>query len=152
MDFPAEPDWAQILTAAPTVSYNIGRLDRLINQQLSEALAAEGVSLPQFTMLSNLHHRGGATNAALAARSFISPQAANQIINVMHQNGWVSKRADPNNGRMVLIELTDSGRQYYQRCAEAAARFERKLLDGLPPEAVLMFKSTLKHMLNNLRT
>ena len=42
----------------PTVSYNLGRLDKLVHQQLSEALKPLGVSLPQFTILSHLARRG----------------------------------------------------------------------------------------------
>ncbi|WP_416189343.1 MarR family winged helix-turn-helix transcriptional regulator [Neisseria sp. CCUG17229] len=135
----------------PTVSYNIGRLDRLVNQQLSEALKPLGVSLPQFTMLSNLQRRGATANAALAARSFISPQAANQIVNTMVEHNWVTKRNDPNHGRMVLIELTDTGREVFSRCMKEAAAFEAKMLQGLTPESVIMLKATVQRLLDNLR-
>lgn len=135
----------------PTVSYNIGRLDRLVNQQLSEALKPLGVSLPQFTMLSNLQRRGATANAALAARSFISPQAANQIVNTMVEHNWVTKRNDPNHGRMVLIELTDTGREVFARCMKEAATFEAKMLQGLTPESVIMLKATVQRLLDNLR-
>lgn len=135
----------------PTVSYNLGRLDRLVSQQLSESLHRLGVSLPQFTMLSNLQRKGATANAALAARSFISPQAANQIVNTMVQNGWVTKRNDPNHGRIVLIELTESGLSVCRRCMEEAEAFERKMLEGLTPESVVMFRATLQRLLDNLR-
>ncbi|WP_416191153.1 MarR family winged helix-turn-helix transcriptional regulator [Neisseria sp. CCUG12390] len=135
----------------PTVSYNIGRLDRLVSQRLGEALKPLGVSLPQFTMLSNLQRRGATANAALAARSFISPQAANQIVNTMVEHGWVTKRNDPNHGRMVLIELTDSGRDVFARCMKEAAAFEAGMLQGLTPESVMMFKATVQRLLDNLR-
>lgn len=146
------PDALQQYTdAAPSVSYNVGRLDRLISQQLSEALAASGVTLPQFTMLANLYRRGATPNATLAARSFVSPQAANQVIKGMERQGWVQKRSDPNHGRIILIELTDEGRRLYRRCAEKAVTFERKMLHGVPPEMVVMFQATLKRLLDNLR-
>lgn len=135
----------------PTVSYNIGRLDRLVNQQLSEVLKPLGVSLPQFTVLSNLQRRGATANAALAARSFISPQAANQIVNTMVEHNWVTKRNDPNHGRMVLIELTDTGREMCARCMKEATAFEAKMLQGLTPESVIMFKATVQRLLDNLR-
>ncbi|MDO4433260.1 MAG: MarR family transcriptional regulator [Alysiella sp.] len=141
----------QYAESAPTVSYNLGRLDRLVHQQLGDALGKVGISVPQFTMLSNLYQRGATANATLAARSFISPQAANQIVKVMEQQGWVQKHNDPNHGRLVLIELTDEGRELYRRCAEQAAAFEQKMLDGLPPETVIMLKATLKRLLDNLR-
>lgn len=135
----------------PTISYNLGRVDRLVNQQLSEALHRLGVSLPQFTMLSNLERKGATANAALAARSFISPQAANQIVNTMMANGWVTKRNSPDHGRIVLIELTESGLAVYRECMRAAAAFEQDMLDGLTPESIMMFRVTLQRLLDNLR-
>ena len=141
----------QYIAAPPHVAYTVGRIDRLINQQLSEILQPFGITLPQFTMLSNLHMRGATANATLAARSFISPQAANQIISIMQQHGWVHKRNDPNHGRIVLIELTAEGRSMYERCAAAAAPLEQKMLEGLPPEAVIMLKTTLRRLVRNLR-
>lgn len=134
----------------PTVSYSLGRLDRLVSQHLSEALKPLGVSLPQFTMLSHLARRGATANASLAARSFISPQAANQIVNTMILHGWVSKQNDPNHGRMVLIDLTATGLAVYQRCMAEAEAFERTMLAGLLPENVMMLRSTLQRLLDNL--
>ncbi|STZ76590.1 MarR family winged helix-turn-helix transcriptional regulator [Bergeriella denitrificans] len=135
----------------PAVSYNIGRLDRAVSRRLAEALKPVGVSLPQFTMLSHLERRGATANAALAARSFISPQAANQIVNTMMAHGWVAKRGAPNHGRMVLIDLTDEGREVYRRCMSAAEECEEKMLRGLTPESVMMFKATVQRLLDNLR-
>ena len=134
----------------PTVSYNLGRLDKLVHQQLSEALKPLGVSLPQFTILSHLARRGATANAALATRSFISQQATNQIVNTMMAHGWVSKQNDPNHGRMVLIQLTDSGLAVYQRCMVEAEAFENTMLAGLLPENVMMFRATLQRLLDNL--
>lgn len=138
-------------TKQPAVSYNIARLDRLVSQQLGEALKPLGVSLPQFTVLSNLQRHGATANAALAARSFTSPQAANQIVNTMVEHGWVTKRNAPNHGRMVLIELTGAGRELTARCTEKAAAFEAGMLRGLTPESVVMFKATVRRLLDNLR-
>ena len=112
--------------SASTVSYSVGKLDKLISQQLSELLSELDVSLPQFTMLSNLHLHGEMANAKLASRSFISPQASNQIIKTMEEKGWISKRHDPNHGRILLIGLTPAGQAVYERCNVKAMAFESK--------------------------
>lgn len=135
----------------PTVSYSVGQLDKLIHQQLSETLLEVGVSLPQFTMLSNLHLRGEMANAKLASRSFISPQASNQIIKTMEEKGWVSKSDDPNHGRIILIGLTKEGRDIYDQCIIKAFSFEQRMLDGIPVENVLMLKATVQRLIANLK-
>ena len=135
---------------APTVSYSVGKLEKLIHQQLSELLSELEVSLPQFTMLSNLHLHGEMANAKLASRSFISPQASNQIIKTMEEKGWISKSDDPNHGRILLIGLTSDGQEVYERCKIKAMEFESKMLAGLPAENILMLKATVQRLIANL--
>lgn len=141
----------KLISNAPTVSYSIGKLDKLIHQQLSDALSEMGVSLPQFTMLSNLHLHGEMANAKLASRSFISPQASNQIIKTMEEKGWISKCDDPNHGRILLIGLTPEGQEIYERCKIKSMVFENKMLAGLPAENVLMLKATVQRLIANLK-
>ena len=137
--------------SAPTVSYSVGKLDKLINQQLSDALSELEVSLPQFTMLANLHLHGEMANAKLASRSFISPQASNQIIKTMEEKGWISKREDPNHGRILLIGLTPEGQAIYEQCNIKAMAFESRMLTGLPAENVMMLKATVQRLITNLK-
>ena len=137
--------------SASTVSYSVGKLDKLISQQLSELLSELDVSLPQFTMLSNLHLHGEMANAKLASRSFISPQASNQIIKTMEEKGWISKRHDPNHGRILLIGLTPAGQAVYERCNVKAMAFESKMLAGLPAENIMMLKATVQRLITNLK-
>lgn len=141
----------KLIGNVPTVSYSVGQLDKLIHQQLSETLQELGVSLPQFTMLSNLHQGGEMANAKLASRSFISPQASNQIIKVMEEKGWVSKCDDPNHGRILLIGLTDKGHAVYEQCKTKTIDFEYQMLDGIPVENVLMLKATVQRLIANLK-
>lgn len=141
----------KLIDNATTVSYSIGKIDKLISQQLSEALLEVGVSLPQFTMLSNLHLHGEMANAKLASRSFISPQASNQIVKTMEERGWISKSDDPNHGRILLIALTSEGQEVYEKCKIKSMGFESRMLAGLPAENVLMLKATVQRLISNLK-
>lgn len=141
----------RLISNAPTASYSVGKLDKLIHQQLSEVLSVMGVSLPQFTMLSNLHLHGEMANSKLASRSFISPQASNQIIKTMEEKGWVSKCDDPNHGRILLIGLTSEGHEIYEKCKIKSMDFEIKMLSGLPAENILMLKATIQRLIVNLQ-
>lgn len=141
----------KIISEAPTVSYSVGKLDKLVNQQLSEILSELEVSLPQFTMLSNLHIHGEMANTKLASSSFISPQASNQIVKTMEEKGWIKKCDDPNHGRILLIGLTLEGQEIYERCKIKSMEFENRMLEGLPAENVLMMKATIQRLITNLK-
>ena len=63
-----------------TASYLIGRADRIISTHLEAALQGSGLSLPEFTALSVLATRPGLSNARLARRSLVTPQAMHKVI------------------------------------------------------------------------
>ena len=94
----------------PRVSYLVGRLDRLLRRRLGEALAPHGLSLPEYTTLSVLHFRSGLSNAELARRSLITPQAMNEVLTRLEERGLVRRRVDPDHGRVRPAELTPRAR------------------------------------------
>ncbi len=133
------------------LTYLIGQLDRIVSRRLSEALAAQGLTLPQFTALSVLGARGRSSNAQLAERSFITPQSANEVVKTMEANGWVMREPDPVNRRVVLLQLTPSGKAVLKRCDEMADRVEHAMLDEMAPEEARILRVMLQSCVRNLR-
>jgi DNA-binding MarR family transcriptional regulator len=113
---------------APRVSYLVGRLDRLIRRRLGDALAAHGLSLPEYTALSVLAARSGLSNAQLARRSLITPQAANEVLSRLEERKLVRRGADPDHGRVRRTELTAGGRRLLAQADTAVDRVEREML------------------------
>jgi DNA-binding MarR family transcriptional regulator len=60
---------------------------------MSRRLAPEGLSVPEFTALSVLSVRGGLSNAELARRSFVTPQAMNQVLASLEEKELVTRPA-----------------------------------------------------------
>ncbi|QGZ63341.1 MarR family winged helix-turn-helix transcriptional regulator [Paraburkholderia acidisoli] len=134
------------------LSYLIGQLDRIVSRRLSEALAQHGLTLPQYTALSVLRARGRSSNAQLADRSFITPQAANEVVKTMESHGWVMREPDPMNRRIVLLSLTEAGNALLGQCDEAADRVERAMLDDMDTESAHTLHALLHNCARNLRS
>ncbi|RKP49694.1 MarR family winged helix-turn-helix transcriptional regulator [Pararobbsia silviterrae] len=153
----AKPVAASVAPAATTsaspmrLSYLIGQLDRIVSRRLSEALAEHGLTLPQFTALSVLNARGRSSNAQLAERSFITPQSANEVVKTMEANGWVMREPDPNNKRIVLLQLTAAGKTMLRRCDEMADRVERTMLDTIDDADARALRALLQSCVKSLR-
>lgn len=45
----------------------------------------------------------------LAAREGVTQPASTLLVNRLQERGWVQRRPDPNDGRAVLVELTECG-------------------------------------------
>jgi DNA-binding MarR family transcriptional regulator len=51
----------------------------------------------------------------LASREGITQPAVTQLVNRLERRGWVERSTDPRDGRVVLVTLTDSGREALHR-------------------------------------
>jgi DNA-binding MarR family transcriptional regulator len=49
------------------------------------------------------------SNAKLAERSLISPQSANEMVNLMERKGLIARRVEAAQGRVIPIALTRKG-------------------------------------------
>ena len=81
------------------VSYVIARLDRAIRRGIEERLAPHGLSVSQYTALSVLRNRPGLSNAQLARRTFVTPQAMNEVVASLEDAKLIKREVDPNHRR-----------------------------------------------------
>jgi DNA-binding MarR family transcriptional regulator len=126
-------------------------MDRVLKRRLIETLGPHGVTLPQFTALSVLKARGDLSNARLAERSLITPQAANEVIKVMVARGWVTRKIDPSYGRIVVLQLTRTGTALASRCEALIARLEAEMLRGIDAANADLLHASLRILMRNLR-
>jgi DNA-binding MarR family transcriptional regulator len=147
----AEPTAPRKRRSNLRLAYVIGSLDRILRRRMSEALAPLGLTLAQFTALSVLDAKGQASNAQVAERSFITPQSANEVMNVMSSRNWVSREPDPTHGRIVLLQLTDEGRAVLRQCEQAVKTIEKQMMEGIELDAAGAVQGYLETFVRNLR-
>jgi DNA-binding MarR family transcriptional regulator len=94
-------------------------------------IPTDGVSLTAGSTLGLLLGSGAQRLTALAEREAVSQPAMTGLVSRLQGAGLVERRADPSDGRAVLVELTAMGRALIQdRRARRAAALEG-LLDVL---------------------
>lgn len=72
--------------------------------------AVDSMSDGQFAVLAALFVHGAHTLGELADRERVSAPAMNRTVNCLQESGYLSRSADENDGRKVVIALTDEGR------------------------------------------
>ncbi|WP_405847751.1 MarR family winged helix-turn-helix transcriptional regulator [Streptomyces sp. NBC_01518] len=70
-----------------------------------------GLTMPERSALSRLDRAGPTTSSALAREAQITAQAMGATLNALRTRGLVERRPDPEDGRRVVLTVTDSGRQ-----------------------------------------
>jgi DNA-binding MarR family transcriptional regulator len=70
-----------------------------------------GLTMPERTALSHLDRSGPTTSSALAREAQITAQAMGATLGTLRARGLVERRPDPDDGRRVVLTVTDAGRQ-----------------------------------------
>ncbi len=99
---PQAPDVDE-LAAALRVS--VGLLLRRLRQIPNDG----ELTLPETAALARLDRSGPATSAALARLEQISPQSIGTTLAALEARGLIRRSADPQDGRRVILSLTDGG-------------------------------------------
>jgi DNA-binding MarR family transcriptional regulator len=120
----------QLDALADALPQRAGALGRLFFARSEMAL-----SRTELSVLKALDH-GPARITELACAERISQPAITLVVNRLQERGWVSRGADPSDGRAVLVSLTDAGRQVIARQREAYRELVRDGLAALDDEDV----------------
>ncbi|MEW1722951.1 MarR family winged helix-turn-helix transcriptional regulator [Streptomyces sp. NPDC093109] len=68
-----------------------------------------GLTMPERTALSHLERAGPTTSSALAREVQITAQAMGATLGTLRARGLVERRPDPDDGRRVVLTVTDAG-------------------------------------------
>jgi DNA-binding MarR family transcriptional regulator len=72
------------------------------------------LTLPENAALARLNRGGPTTSSALAKLEQISPQSMGATLAGLEARGLVARHADPEDGRRVLLSLTEAGQRVMQ--------------------------------------
>ena len=117
---------------APRISYVIARLERAIRKAINERVKPHGLTTLQYTTLSVLRRQGRPlSNAQLARRAYMTPQAMSEVIEALESKGLIERTAHPNHRRVFPAVLTPEGSRVLSVCDTAVAELEESMLRDL---------------------
>ncbi len=135
----------------PRFSYAVGLLDRSVRRSLGAVLRPFGLTVAEYTALSLISRRDGYSNAELARRSFVSPQAMHEMITSLEQRGLLERASSESHRSMRHTHLTGSGRDLLERCNVAVDEMEEVMLAGVAPGQRAEIITILRQSARNLR-
>ena len=130
----------------------IGALLRMpweaVQHRMLERLHAQGFSDFDASYLTVFQYPGpqGQRPSELAARLHISKQALNHLLGQLEQRGYLSRDADPDDGRSKRISLTPRGTKAIAMIREAVAEMEDRWAQQLGPSRFGQLRSLLQDL------
>jgi DNA-binding MarR family transcriptional regulator len=135
-----DPD---VRDVAAALRVSIGLLLRRMRQ-----VRVEGeLTVPETSALARLDRNGPATSSALAKLEQISPQSMGVTLSALEARGLVERRPDAQDGRRVVLSVTEPGQQVLRDKRDArtgqlaralSAGFTRDELNQLREAAALL--------------
>ena len=113
----------------------VGRLARHLERARRTAFAASDLELWEFDVLSALRREGAPyqlSPKALLQQTLVSSGTMTNRIDRLVERALVERRTDPNDGRGILVVMTEEGRERVDAAISTLLTAESELLDRLP--------------------
>jgi DNA-binding MarR family transcriptional regulator len=111
-----------------------------------------GMSRARWVTLSLLWREGTVSQARLAQRLRIDGAAVTRQVQQLEQEGLVTRRADPEDNRFMLVTLTPEGRRMVDELWSKRDRFEAIVTEGISAEEIGIMGRCLRRIRDNLQS
>jgi DNA-binding MarR family transcriptional regulator len=131
----------------------LSRLDRLagaLGERRAAIFARHGLRRHEFDVLAVLRRAGAPfelTAGELAARTYVTSGTMTSRLDGLTERGLVTRAADREDGRLVRVTLTGTGRELLDAAFGELIDAERELLAPLSPAAQAALAAMLRDLL-----
>jgi MarR family transcriptional regulator, transcriptional regulator for hemolysin len=136
--------------ARPPIGRHLARTARSVSRAFDDALEQAGGSVPVWLVLISLKSQQLRNQRELAEAVGIREATLTHHLNAMDEQGLITRRRDPANRRVHLVELTEAGEAAFQRLRGAAAAFDKQLRAGFSDDEVTDLEALLSRLAANV--
>jgi MarR family transcriptional regulator, transcriptional regulator for hemolysin len=134
----------------PPIGLHLARTARSVSRAFDDALAQAGGSVPVWLVLISLKSQPVRNQRELAEAVGVREATLTHHLNSMDEQGLITRRRDPANRRVHLVELTEAGEAAFQRLRGAATAFDQRLRAGLSGDEVSQLEALLGRLAANV--
>lgn len=124
---------------------------RIATREIAAALAPLGLAPAQFAMLDQLGREGDMRPAQIARRLDIETSTTTNTLSRTERDGWIERRTDPNNSRMVIISLSPKGRAILEDARTVVQIVEEKAIHGTDDADLKKAQAVLTNVMGRLK-
>jgi len=137
-------------TPEARISYIIKRLEVAIRARLDLIAREHEITTMQYLALSVINLHPGMSSAQLAVRSFVTPQSANQMVAALENGGFIVRKPDEINRRILRMSLTEKGSNLLAEWDEVVDVFERAMLSDMSEQMQIELRSLVMSCIDAL--
>ena len=123
---------------------------REVSRAFDAALTAAGGSLPEWLVLLALKASPTANQREIAAAVGIQGATLTHHLNGMEAGGLLTRRRDPANRRVHVVELTEAGEELFHRLRTVAVEHDARLREGFADDELVALRGLLGRLRGNV--
>jgi MarR family transcriptional regulator for hemolysin len=132
------------------IGLQVARTAKALSRAFDAALAEAGASLPTWLVLVSVKAQRPGMQRRLAETVGIEGPTLTHHLNRMERAGLVTRRRDPENRRVHLVELTREGEALFKRLRRRVVAFDRRLRAGIADDEVDALSRLLARLQQNV--
>jgi MarR family transcriptional regulator, transcriptional regulator for hemolysin len=132
------------------IGRDLARTAKLVGQQFDRVLAAQGGNQAVWMVLVSLKAHPGANQREVADAAGIQGATLTHHLNALEEAGMVTRRRDPANRRVHVLELTEDGEGVFERLAKSALAFDGELRAGISERDLATARSVFAKLRKNV--
>ena len=137
-----DSDFRRMIYDIFTMSVNFDR----IRERMASALGLSGIQYHILMVVAELSADMTVTVSAIADRLHTSGAYVTMETKKLMRRGFLEKRPNPDDGRSVIITLTEEGCAAIDAFAPHLQAINDELFDGVGPETFKQFRAIVDHM------
>lgn len=110
--------------------------------------AAYGISIAEWRVVAHLHHGGPVSVREITDRVNMEKSRVSRAASRLEQAGYLRKRPNPDDRRLLVLELTEQGQDMMVELAKLATEFEAQVLANLGDGAG-QFQASVERLLSD---
>jgi DNA-binding MarR family transcriptional regulator len=118
--------------------------------RLDEELQPFGITTSQLRMLWVVEETPAVSGSKVARLCSVTPQSGQATLALMEANGWIRRRPSDASDRVLVSELTASGRKVLARGRSIAEGLNRRLWKGIGERELALVDAVLEAAIGKL--
>jgi DNA-binding MarR family transcriptional regulator len=123
----------------------------LLDEDMTQSLARDGLTVPRAHLVWRLHHDGPTTQRALADALKVTPRNVTGLVDGLVADGFVTREPHPSDRRATLVALTERGRGTLAEMDRGHRALAQLLFGDMSSRQFRSFVAGLDHVTSRLR-
>lgn len=136
-----------------TFFYNLEKSVKTYRQYFQNQLKANGfdITLDQWLILNTIIENPNISQNEIAEKVFKDKASVARIIELLVQNGFLTRSIHPTNRRMFQLSITEKGNETIEKLSGLVQVFRKNAVLGISPDVLKETQSIMKTIIANCK-